>query len=277
MKKLSITAATCLAMLAFSSVSMANDSALKSCYLVLNQEAPKPKTEAFVFIDQTIPLDSGLRQMVGSNLANLIKPGQAFSVMQFSAFTQGKYARPVVSVTLDQDIPANERNAVNKTVLTKFDTCLKQQPKMAMSLATQALQVSFSGASAEIAKSDILASLKDLSSAVRRSPAERKVIILASDMLENSSISSFYSNNGVRKIDPQKELAQAVSARMVGDFGGAEVYVIGAGVLANPKYAQSYRDPKTMAALQDFWRDWFSKSNANLVEFGTPALMNSVH
>ncbi|MEY4591647.1 MAG: hypothetical protein RIR18_542 [Pseudomonadota bacterium] len=277
MKKL-MTAATltCLSVLMATSAH-ANDSAIKSCYSILNTEAPKPKVEAFVFIDQTTPLDSSLQQLVGTNLANLIKPGQAFSIMQFSAFTQGKYARQVVSVTLDQDISAGERNAINKTVLTKFDTCLKQQPKIAISLATQALQASFSGTSSDIAKSDILASLKDLSSAVKQSAASRKVVILASDMLENSSISSFYSNNGVRKIDPNKEMGQATAARMIGNFSSAEVYVIGAGVLADPRHSQSYRDPKTMSALQDFWHEWFTKSNANLVEFGMPALLNSVH
>ncbi len=253
-----------------------SDSLIKSCYAILNQEAPKPNIEAFVFLDQTTLLDDKLQQLVATSLANLIKPGNSFSVMQFSAFIQGRYLSNVVTVSLDQDAPSSERNKVSKTILTKFDVCLKQQPKMAISLAKQALELSFSGASAQIAKSDIMASLKKLSSTVKQSAAKRRIVILASDMLENSSISSFYSQNSVRKIDPNKEMLHATSLDMTGDFGGADLYVIGAGVLVSSDRKQ-YRDPKAMAALQDFWRSWFSKSNANLVEFGTPALINLVH
>ena len=36
----------------------------------------------------------------------------------------------------------------------------------------------------------------------------------------------------------------------------------------------AYRDPKTMSALADFWRTYFEKSNAQLIEFGQPALLN---
>ena len=42
------------------------------------------------------------------------------------------------------------------------------------------------------------------------------------------------------------------------------------------KSARSYRDPKTLNALATFWKAWFGKSNANLVEFGMPALLNPV-
>jgi hypothetical protein len=31
-----------------------------------------------------------------------------------------------------------------------------------------------------------------------------------------------------------------------------------------------------MQSLQTFWREYFSKSNAKLVEFGQPALLNRV-
>lgn len=251
--------------------------ALPSCYSALKQEAKTPSTEVFVLVDQTTPLDAVLQQMLATNLGNFLKPGQAFSLLQFSAFTQGKYAQVVTSAALDANLPDAERNAVNKTMLTKFDSCMKQQPKLAMQLATQALQAAFSGTSGDVAKSDILASLKDISATVRQSAASRRVVILASDMLENSTVTSFYSNNAVRKIDPTKEMATVTAARMSADFGGAKVYVLGAGLLANGKQAKSYRDPKTLNALGDFWREWFAKSNAELVEFGTPALLNPVH
>lgn len=255
----------------------ASANTLPSCYAALKQEAKTPATEVFVLIDQTTPLDGNLQQMVATNLGNFLTAGHAFSVLQFSAFTQGKYAQVVTSAALDGELPAAERNAVNKTNLTKFDGCMKQQPRLAARLATQALQAAFGGTSGDVAKSDILASLKDISAAVRQSAAARRVVIIASDMLENSTITSFYASNAMRKIDPVKEMSLVNAARSTGDFGGAKVYVLGAGLLTNAKQAQSYRDPKTLNALSDFWHEWFSKSNAELVEFGTPALLNPVH
>jgi len=40
----------------------------------------------------------------------------------------------------------------------------------------------------DLAKSDILAALRDISDKVRASPASDRVVLLASDMLENSSV-----------------------------------------------------------------------------------------
>lgn len=62
---------------------------------------------------------------------------------------------------------------------------------------------------------------------------------------------------------------------MLGDFSGADIYVMGAGVVPENGKAV-YRDPKTMQALKSFWRSYFEKSNAVLVEFGQPALLGKV-
>lgn len=257
-------------------VHAASASAIPSCYPQIRMQAKAPTTEVFVLIDQTTPLDMPLQQMVASNLANFLKPSDAFSVLQFSSFGQGKYTQLLTSVALDGELPITERNAVNKSMLNQFDACMRQQPRQASQLAGQALQTAFAGTSKEMAKSDILSSLKEISSAVRQSAAPRRIVIMASDMLENSSITSFYASNAVRKIDPAKEMAAAESARAFGDFGGAKVYVVGAGLLSDAAKAKSYRDPKAMTALSDFWRAWFAKSNAELIEFGAPALLNPV-
>ena len=268
--------ATLLGLSSLGAYAANTESAVASCYPSIKLSARSPETQLIVLVDQTTQFDASLQQSIATNLASFIKPGQSFSVFQFSAFTQGHYAQKVVEVTLDPLLPANERNAINKVLLTKFDACLKQQISQASSLAAQALQVSFGGTSKDIAKSDILSSVKAISNAIRQSPAKDRVVLIASDMLENSSISSFYAHNTLRKIDPTKELGLAMAAQAIGDFGNARVFVLGAGVLSDPKQSQGYRDPKSLNALADFWREWFKKSNANLVEFGTPALLSPV-
>jgi hypothetical protein len=237
------------------------------------------ETELFVVIDQTTPLDAGLRQSVANNIKPFLKAGNAISVTQFSAFAQGRYTDVLAYAKLDPELPHDLRNDVSKPVLSKFDQCQAAQPRLAGRAIGGALRSAFSGSSSGIDKSDVLASLKAISGKVKQSTAKRKIVLLASDMLENSSVSSFYARQAVRQILPEKELELVKENELFGDFGGAEVYVIGAGLLAEgsgvPKGV--YRSPQIMGALKSFWSQWFEKSKARLIEFGAPALLNQIH
>lgn len=237
------------------------------------------ETELFVVIDQTTPFNGDLRQFVANNIRPFLQQNQAFSVTQFSAFTQGHYTDVLVSGKLDAGLPKKARDDISKPVLAKFDRCIAVQSKLAAQLAGRAMKTAFGGSSSDISKSDVIASLKDISGMVRKSKAESKVVLIASDMLENSSISSFYAKQAVRKIDPDKELKLVADNQLFGDFGGARVYVIGAGLLAEDAKQKKgvYRSPQIMQALSKFWTGYFQKSNANLVEFGQPALLNPIH
>ena len=82
----------------------------------------------------------------------------------------------------------------------------------------------------------------------------------------------------VRRIDPAKEMKLVLDNQLIADFAGARLYVLGAGLLGDDakKNKAAYRDPKTMQALSSFWKSYFDKSNAQLMEFGQPALLNQV-
>lgn len=236
-------------------------------------------TELFVAVDQTTLLDGGLKQSVADNLKPFLAPGNGFQIVTFSAYTQGHYTEVLASGKLDAPMEANRRNDVSKTALAKFDQCMGRQPQQAAQIAGGALRTAFDGTSGEIAKSDVLASLKAIADLSRKSKARNKIVLLVSDMLENSSVSSFYADRGhsVRKIDPAKEMQLVEQNQLVGDFGGARVYVIGAGLLSEDgKKSKSYRDPKTMQALASFWKTYLEKSGAQLVEFGQPALLSPI-
>lgn len=168
--------------------------------------------------------------------------------------------------------------STGKPRLSKFDQCMARQSAQATQAVGGALHTSFDGTSGDIAKSDVFASLKDISGKVRQSKANEKVVLLVSDMLENSSVSSFYASQSVRRIDPERELKLATDSQLIGNFGDARVYLIGAGLLSDDgkKNKAAYRDPKTMQALASFWKSYFDKSKAQLVEFGQPALLNQV-
>jgi len=267
------------ALLAVSAAASLAASAVPSCYDgKLAAPAVTPPIELLVVMDQTTLLDDDLKQSVANQVRPFLAPGNLFSVLVFSAYTQGKYTLQLTSGQLDVALSPAQRSDVSKPLLVKFDQCMARQSALATQILGAALRTGFDGTQGDIAKSDILGSLKDISAKVRNSSASEKVVLLVSDMLENSSVSSFYKNQAVRKIDPAQELQLAVKDQFIGDFGGARVYVIGAGLLNNldKKNAAQYRDPKTLQALATFWRTYFEKSNAQLIEFGTPALLNQI-
>lgn len=256
---------------------LAVTNAVTSCYEgKLNAPTAPLTKELFVLIDQTTLLDDQLKQSVAEQIRPFLSKGNGFSVLVFSAFTQGKYTQLLTSGQLDHAMPDALRSDVSKPVLGKFDQCITRQTGLAGQAVGAALRSAFDGSSGEIAKSDVLASLKDISGKVRQSKATEKVVLLVSDMLENSSVSSFYANQSVRKIDPSKEMKLATDNNLIADFSGARVYVLGAGLLSDDAKNKkaTYRDPKTMLALAGFWKSYFEKSNAQLIEFGQPALLN---
>ena len=177
--------------------------------------------------------------------------------------------------TLEAPISESVRNGISVKALRTFDACMQGQYNYARNLVAQSVNMALAGSSGKLAKSDVMASIKELSVRVKQSTAKDRIVFIVSDMLENSSVSSFYAAQSVRLLDASKELAKAESAGMIGDFGGARVFVLGAGIV--PEAARgTYRDPKTMAALKDFWQQMLEKSNAQLMEFGAPALISPV-
>lgn len=253
--------------------------ALPSCYdaLRLPKGGGGVETEVFVMIDQTTPLDLNLKQSVADNLKTFLKAGNNFSILVFSAFVQSHYTDVLVTGQLEQPLDLAKRNETSKPVLAKFDQCLSAQEKSAIQLAGNGLRQGFSGTTSAIAKSDVLAALKDLSVKIKQSNAKRKIVLLVSDMLENSTVTSFYLKQVVRKIEVEKEMKLVVSNQLIGDFSNAEFYVIGAGTLSEDGVPKGvYRDSKVMGVLESFWREYFTRSKGNLIEFGKPMLLNSV-
>lgn len=267
-----------IAMLALTGIAVAGD--VPSCYQANKVGSPSvPNIELFVLIDQTTMLDDSLKRLVTSNVGQLLKPGNAFTVGRFSSFNQQHYSEVVASGHLEPQLSPSVRDDTGVKVLRNFDACLDKQMKFAASLAWKAMTEAMSEASSDLAKSDVMASLRDFSARVRQSGASERVVLIVSDMLENSSVTSFYANHAVRRIDAEKEMVLAKKNGLVGDFGGARVYVIGAGMLAQDAAIKKgvYRSPDVMSALSEFWKGYFRASNADLKELGQPALLMPIH
>ena len=278
-KLAALAVGACIASHAWAGI--AND--IPSCYAAnkLQIASPLPQTELFVIIDETTPLDPKLQDAVRENVGRILKPGSAYVVAGFSAFSQGRYLEVLSAGTLEGPIEESVRDDISVKRLRTFDECMSGQLSFGRKAAAAAINKALASSTSALAKSDILGSLKELSERVRQSQAASKIVFLVSDMLENSSISSFYASNNVRLIDPAAEMKKARDAHFIGDFGGARVFVLGGALITENLNGKAqantaYRNPKAVDQLHQFWDSYFEASHAKLAEFGAPALVSPV-
>lgn len=250
--------------------------ATQSCYDYYKVERKEIQagfnTAVFILIDETTLFDENLKKQVWDNTLKFIQAGNYVYIAKFSAFINDNYNTKVFDFSLDFPLAQEDRYNSRKDTLAKLDKCLNDQFVYVAQNTQKSIFESFQSIANAIPKSDILFSLKDFSeNIIEPTQAERKIVILASDMLENSSVSSFYSKGSMRLITPQDELKNIEENSLWGNFGGAEVYVVGAGLVTSDK-GTNYRDPKKLARLKGFWSSYFEKSDAKLVEMGQPSL-----
>ncbi|HEY1057465.1 MAG TPA: hypothetical protein VGE55_01905 [Limnobacter sp.] len=250
-----------------------------SCYGIEGISVPSPDSqhELFLLIDQTTPFDDKLRQSIRENAGRLIVPGASYVVASFSSYGDRRYFEVISAGKLESPLTPAQRDSTKRTAIPKFDACMKSQAAYGRKTAATAINKALESVSGAIPQSDVASSLQRLALRVRASKAVDKVVFIASDMLENSSISSFYAGPEIRTLQPEQEIQKFLQKQAVADFGPARVYVLGAGLLAQGKDAQkSYRKPETIQALNRFWQLYFSKSQASLDDFGAPTLVNPI-
>ena len=250
--------------------------ATQSCYDYYKVEQKEThetlNTAVFILIDETTVFDENLKKQVWDNALKFVHAGNYIYVAKFSAFINNNYNTKVFDFSLDFPLAEKDRYNARKDTLAKLDKCLNDQYMFVGQGTQKAIFESFQNTANTISKSDILFALKDFGeNIIEPTKAQRKIVILASDMLENSSISSFYSNGAVRLITPKEEIDKVTKNSLFSHFGGSEVYIVGAGLVSSPK-GDTYRDPKKLVALKDFWDAYFQKSHAKLVEMGQPSL-----
>lgn len=248
-----------------------------SCYDISKIEKfgdIKSERAVFILIDETTPFNEQLKQQIINNTLNFANNGNHIFIAKFSAFLQGKYNEVLFDFTIDTPLVDDQRYNLSKNVIAKFDKCLKDQLGYVRKNITNTIKDSFLKDGDMVAKSDILYALKDFAqNVIGPNEAPDKIVIMASDMLENSSITSFYAQGKPRKIDSKKEIGIVKKNDLLTDFGEAKIYVIGAGLSDSKK---AYVNSQMLGSLHDFWSEYFRSSNANLIEMGTPALKREI-
>jgi len=246
-----------------------------SCYKALNISNPNEavQKELFILVDQTTVLDKNMMIYTYKNMMKFIKNGYAVTIASFSSNANGKYTDVAYSGKLESLLPKDAKHDIAKKVLRKYQGCMNGQYKFAKKKATKALVRTLKGANKKLPHSDILKSLNDISAhIIKPSSASEKVVLLVSDMIEHSSITSFYSKGNLKKINTKTEMEKIKGSGHMANFSGAKVYIIGAGMVGK----NSYRDSKTLGLLTDFWESYFQTTHAQLKAIGTPMLLEDV-
>jgi hypothetical protein len=233
---------------------------------LLCETLPKPKKALFILVDQTLGYDEEFIEEVKSKVLPWLKPGRFVEIITFSSNSGGKYTKSVLKLLMDPEIPENE---LIIRYLRPYQ-CLHPELLVAQKKTVEVyLERTMKEGNPSIPKSNIIETLKRVSYYVKEFPAEEKTVLVVSDMLQNSDITSFYYRNGVRLINPARELKKVEDAGLIGDFGGARIFVIGLGY--NKKYLN-----KRKINLEKFWKAYFEKSNGRVVEIGTPFLLGDL-
>ncbi|MFP1869571.1 hypothetical protein [Lonsdalea quercina] len=268
----------CLALLllgisAVSSAAPRND--IPSCYDYAHMAQYRPAEtgrELVIIVDQTVTVPLELKKSTWSQVLRFVQPGDRVLLYQFSALLQDNYMKRVFDGRLEMPfIDKKTRNGIGMDSLKSLDACLVQQQQFFAKTLGGHMAASFADSQTRIAKSEILDSLKHIASDLQHTPSSQTTILLISDMLENSDFDSFYRQQAIRELSPQDELQRVTRQGLLADFGGANVYVAGAGLI-DVHAKNSYRSGKVLQQLKTFWQDYFEASNAKLIGFGTPEL-----
>ncbi len=251
-----------------------------SCYEMIGETKylKEPKEALFVLIDESTGFDENIVERVVALVMSWLDEGKAIEVFRFSSFSKDRYTEKVLGGLVDPAPTDEFLDNIKRSERLKFDQCHKKQFLLAKKQVRQAMLDIFSGSSPKIGHSDIISNLKTLSGHIKRSNAKSKKVLIASDMFENSSITSFYASGHVKRIDPDQEVAKVEKAGFVGDFYGAEVYVFGLGYFARSELSkkESYLDPERLRLIKAFWANYIKKSNGKVVEIGTPMLLGNL-
>jgi hypothetical protein len=229
-----------------------------------------------VVVDQTTPLTTDLQRTAWNHIKRFMQPGDKIRLYSFSAYLEGHYTRLRYAGELESPLDPAVIGDVPMMGTRKLEACLKnQQPAMFKSFGKAFASV-MGKSSSDIPRSEILFSLKAIGEDTAKAEnVSEHVILLMSDMLEYSDFGSFYTNGGIRQIDPQAELAKVEKQNLLANFSGARVYVHGAAFV--PTTAKNgYRSGKMIQNLESFWSTYFDKSNASLNGFGNPELTIAV-
>lgn len=247
---------------------------LPSCYDNLRLSEFKPQVvnrDLIMLVDKTVVFPKDIVSSAISQAQRFAQPGDRVSIYSFSAFIGGEYMNLEWAGRIETAPTAQVAEDMPLMKTKSLGRCLQEQLKAAQAQIDRTVQAVAASASNEIARSEIIFTLRKVGDDIRARNMQNPRIFMISDMLENSDYLSFYAGNSIAAKDPGASLQKLTQGKLLGDFSGAQVYVTGAGI-TTPNIKTSYRSGDLLDQLERFWASYISASNGKLAAFGAPKL-----
>lgn len=228
--------------------------------------------DVLVLIDRTVMFPDTVRRHVGQQLGNWIGSGTRISIGTFSSYSEAEFARIVFEGFWEPGFPEDARNDAPMGALRQLDSCLAEREEAERDRLQSVLESIFADSRSTMRRSNILANVQEFGARLQGSSSEERLLVIVSDMLENSSEMSFYHNGAMRTIDPHVEFERAAERELLGEFRDVAIFVIGAGLVPTDQ-EDRHRSLAEIDALERFWRNYFEHSGAQSIEIGKPLLV----
>ncbi len=248
--------------------------ASSSCYQQLNLEMPENNINSalYIFIDQTMPLNSRMRSNLSALLSTHPKSGEQVRVARFSPNIKGQFTELSYEGFLDSKPSEAYLYQLKESQKEALQTCINRQKIEAKQLLIRAVKRDLELINTQLPHTNLLYALKRLSETVLIDDTiDDKTVLIVSDGLENSEVSSFYRRRTIATINSEKEMSKVIKHQLLADWHGAKVYMFG---LGNIKDERKQVKPSQLESLKKFWNSYFTAGGATVKELGTPALLS---
>lgn len=256
---------------------------LGNCYRTLSSHVAKadikaPNRELFILIDRTTRSSADLRKELIDKTLRYLQRGDRVSIVTFSAYSNRHYTKLVFTGTLEERPMHTDMEALPIKKAKAFDRCMQiQWKKGKLLIAKRLLDVMTKEESEDYdyKQTELIGTLNTLAKdLIQRSKAQDRTALIFSDMISNSSLTSFFDNKRrVRLISPGKELKKVKAAGMIPNLENTKVFIIGSGYIEKGKL---YQDAHRMKALRTFWEKFFQEAKASLKGYGEPMLLTEL-
>ena len=250
-------------------------SVIPSCYDLIDiEEAPPPiKRGLLVVVDNTIELDHALQKESFEKIVRFMGEGDRVVIVSFSAYVEDQYARIMADARLDRMLSSDAAFTVPKPKLKELRLCLAGQKRSLPRVVGTALEVIYAESSNDLPNTELVATLAKTSREILPALEARETFLLiVSDMMEHSDVTSFYKAGDIRTIDPEAEMRKVEESGVEPVYPGTVAYVIGAGYTGTRKY----RSATVLRAVEDFWRLYMERAGGRLDNFGTPSMFGDI-
>ena len=248
---------------------------IPNCYdLVDIEEASSPiKRGLLVVVDNTIELDQALQMESFEKIVRFMGEGDRVVIVSFSAYVKDQYMKVMADARLDRMLSSDAAFTVPKPKLKELRLCLAGQKRSLPRVVGTALEAIYAESSNDLPNTELVATLAKTSREILPTLGARETFLLiVSDMMEHSDVTSFYKAGDIRAIDPEAEMRKVEESGVEPVYPGTVAYVIGAGYTGTRKY----RSAKVLRAVEDFWRLYIERAGGRLETFGTPSMFGDI-